>query len=71
LSSLARFAIALAGFVLGMISGPIGAVDRTQLAVIVNTWDPLSEPIGAYYAERRGLLFQNIIRIGFLPTMTR
>jgi uncharacterized protein (TIGR03790 family) len=43
------------------------ALDRRQVAVVVNTWDPLSKAIGEYYAERRGILFQNIIRIGFKP----
>ena len=43
------------------------ALDRTQLAVIINTWDPLSVQIGEYYAEQRSILFQNIIRIGFSP----
>jgi len=43
------------------------ALDRTQLAVIINTWDPLSVQIGEYYAEKRSILFQNIIRIGFSP----
>ena len=43
------------------------ALDRTQLGVIVNTWDPLSVEIGKYYAAQRGILFQNIIRVGFAP----
>ncbi len=43
------------------------ALDRAQLAVIVNTWDPLSVEIGKYYAAQRGILFQNIIKVGFPP----
>ncbi|MDB5809283.1 MAG: hypothetical protein JWN94_1405 [Betaproteobacteria bacterium] len=41
------------------------ALDRTQLAVIINTRDPLSVRIGEYYAAQRQILFQNIIRVGF------
>jgi uncharacterized protein (TIGR03790 family) len=50
------------------------ALDNTQLAVIVNTRDPLSVAIGDYYAERRKILFQNIIKVSFTPgeaTLTR
>lgn len=50
------------------------ALDRTQIGVIVNTRDPLSVAIGDYYAERRRILFQNIIKVGFTPgqaTLTR
>jgi len=50
------------------------ALDNTQLAVIVNTRDPLSVAIGDYYAERRQILFQNIIKVSFTPghtTLTR
>ena len=43
------------------------ALDHTRLAVIINTRDPLSVQIGEYYAAQRGILFQNIIRIGFAP----
>jgi len=50
------------------------ALDNTQLAVIVNTRDPLSVAIGDYYAEQRRILFQNVIKVGFTPgkaTLTR
>lgn len=53
---------------------PAQALDRTQLAVIVNTRDPLSVEIGDYYAKRRRISFQNIIKVGFPPgrtTLTR
>ena len=46
---------------------PARALDRTQLAVIVNTRDPLSVEIGEYYAKRRRISFQNIIKADF-PT---
>ena len=46
---------------------PAFALDHTQLAVIVNTWDPLSVEIGRYYAAQRGIPFQNFIKIGFRP----
>lgn len=46
---------------------PALALDRTQLALIVNTRDPLSVEIGKYYAAQRGISFQNVIRIGFAP----
>jgi uncharacterized protein (TIGR03790 family) len=46
---------------------PARALDHTQLAVIINTRDPLSVEIGEYYAAQRRILFQNIIRVGFTP----
>ncbi len=46
------------------------ALDHTQLAVIINTWDPLSVQIGEYYAAQRRILFQNIIKVGFPPGKT-
>jgi uncharacterized protein (TIGR03790 family) len=46
------------------------ALDGRQLAVIVNTWDPLSVEIGKYYAAQREIVFQNIIKVGFSPTRT-
>lgn len=50
------------------------ALDPTQIAIIVNTRDPLSVAIGDYYAERRGVIFQNIIKVAMTPgqaTLTR
>ena len=41
---------------------PARALDRTQLAVIVNTFDPLSVRIGDYYAARQRISFQNVIK---------
>ena len=43
------------------------ALDGRQLAIVVNTWDPLSVEIGKYYSAQRGISFQNVIRIGFKP----
>jgi uncharacterized protein (TIGR03790 family) len=40
------------------------------LAVIVNTSDPLSVQIGQYYAARRHIIFQNIIKVAFAPGST-
>jgi hypothetical protein len=46
---------------------PVRALDRTQLAVIVNTSDPLSVQIGDYYAAKRRISFQNLIKVSFAP----
>jgi len=46
---------------------PARALDHTQLAVIINTQDPLSVQIGEYYAAKRSILFQNLIRVA-IPT---
>ena len=46
------------------------ALDHRQLAVVVNTQDPLSIQIGDYYAAQRGILFQNVIKVGFPPGRT-
>ena len=43
------------------------ALDHNQLAVIINTRDPLSVKIGEYYAEQRSIFFQNVIKISFTP----
>ena len=50
-----------------VLSHPALALDRNQLAIIVNTRDPLSVKIGDYYAERRSIFFQNVIKISFTP----
>jgi uncharacterized protein (TIGR03790 family) len=51
-------------------AGPARALDPTQLAVIINTSDPLSIQIGDYYAARRRIPLQNVIRISFPPGRT-
>ena len=52
------------------VSAPAHALDRSQLAVIINTRDPLSVAIGEYYAAKRSLSFQNIIKVEFNPGAT-
>src|SRR5437867_10044409 len=54
-------------FCLCVLPVPARALDRTQLAVIVNTLDPLSVRIGEYYAARRRISFQNFIKVSFPP----
>ena len=49
---------------------PALALERSQLALIINTADPLSAEIGKYYAARRRILFQNVIRVEFPPGRT-
>ena len=66
-SSLTRLILCI---ILGMVTlAPMvaKALDHTQVAVIINTRDPLSVQIGEYYAAQRRISFQNIIRIGFPP----
>lgn len=46
------------------------ALDHTQLAVIINVADPLSVQIGNYYALRRRIPAQNIIKVEFKPRIT-
>ncbi len=52
------------------ISPPARALDRSQLALIVNLSDPLSVEIGKYYAARRQILFSNVIKVEFPPGRT-
>ena len=47
---------------------PAAALDGRQLALIVNTSDPLSVQIGDYYAEQRRIVFSNVIRVSFAPS---
>jgi uncharacterized protein (TIGR03790 family) len=49
---------------------PAWTLDHTQLAVVVNTLDPLSVRIGNYYAAQRRIMFQNFIKISFPPGKT-
>src|SRR4051812_42443472 len=49
------------------LAGAAYALDHRQLALVVNTADPLSVAIGEYYAERRAIGFQNVIRVSFPP----
>ena len=69
-----RALLGLAACLGAMLAGPVRALDRSQLAVIVNVLDPLSVQIGEYYAERRRIIFQNFIKVSFAPdkaTLTR
>jgi uncharacterized protein (TIGR03790 family) len=45
-------------------------LDHRQLALVVNTLDPLSVAIGEYYAARRAIVFSNVIRVAFDPAAT-
>lgn len=56
--------IAIAG---GLPPATAHAIDRTQLAVVVNTDDPLSVRIGEYFADRRQIPFWNFIKVRFPP----
>src|SRR4051812_13771084 len=66
-SRTARILLCVALALAALVPSAAQALDRTQLAVIINTRDPLSVQIGEYYAAQRRLLFQNIIRVGFTP----
>lgn len=60
----ARFARSVGAVLLATVATlPAHALDVKHLAVIINTADPLSIQIGEYYAARRRVSFQNIIRI--------
>lgn len=57
-----------ASFLLACLAAPsAAALDHSQLAVVINTRDPLSVRIGETYAKRRRLSFQNIVRVEFTP----
>jgi len=49
---------------------PARPLDRTQLALVVNTRDALSVKIGEYYAAQRRILFQHVIKVDFPPGRT-
>jgi len=72
-----KLALATVGFfccIGSTLTRPAQALDAPGLAIIVNTQDPLSVRIGEYYAARRRILFQNIIKVSFTPddpVMTR
>jgi uncharacterized protein (TIGR03790 family) len=46
---------------------PAWALDHRELALVVNTLDPLSVEIGKYYARKRKIDFQNVVRVAFEP----
>lgn len=68
--SAARLVICVAVCIAALLPPPAQALDHRQLAVIINTRDPLSVQIGEYYAARRRISFQNVIRVGFPPGNT-
>lgn len=65
--AVARAILCLAFWLAALLPWPARALDRTELAVIVNTLDPLSVQIGEYYARQRQISFQNIIKVSFAP----
>jgi uncharacterized protein (TIGR03790 family) len=70
----ARIVVAFAVGAAVLLPSMAGALDHTQLAVIINTADPLSVRIGEYYTAQRRISFQDIIRVEFPPgktTLTR
>jgi uncharacterized protein (TIGR03790 family) len=46
-------------------SESLGPLNATQLALVINTADPLSVKIGDYYAKRRHIPSANIVRVHF------
>ena len=46
---------------------PWVGIDRTTVAVVINTADPLSVAVGEYYAHERRLPSGNVIRVSFAP----
>ena len=62
-----RVAVCVFAALAALLALPARALDGAQLAIVVNTLDPLSVRIGDYYAARRHILFQNIIRVEIPP----
>lgn len=59
-----------AAFAACLLAAPLPAaraLDGRQLALVVNTSDPLSVEIGRYYAARRAISFQNVVKVDFPP----
>lgn len=61
------FVVLLALCVAALLPEPCRALGRPELAVVINTSDPLSVAIGDYYTAARGILFSNVIRVSFPP----
>lgn len=54
--------------ILGLLfAGSTLALDQRHLAIVINTEDPVSVQIGEYYAMKRAITFQNVIRVSFSP----
>lgn len=59
-----RIAVAIAAGALAAVTArPVFAQSPANVAVVINEASPASERIGLYYAEKRGLPEENIIRI--------
>ncbi len=67
---LARVVVCLGVCLVAMLPPSARALDNQQLALVVNVSDPLSVEIGKYYAARRGITFQNVIKLSFPPGRT-
>jgi uncharacterized protein (TIGR03790 family) len=65
-----RVAVWGCAFFCAVLPLPARPLDRTQLALIVNTRDALSVKIGQYYAAQRRILFQHVIKVAFPPGRT-
>ena len=49
------------------LAGSAAAIDQRDLALLINSADPLSVEIGEYYAQKRAITFQNVVRVSFAP----
>lgn len=69
-----RGVVWLVAFLSGLSPAAAQAIDRTQLAVVVNSQDSLSVRIGEYFVGRRRIPLRNVLRVRFPPgrsVMTR
>jgi uncharacterized protein (TIGR03790 family) len=62
-----RLAWATAVFLSVLTARPAGALDATDLAVVINSDDPLSVAVGAYYATARHVPAANIVHVHLDP----
>jgi len=72
--TLRRHIVRIIAYIAMLVPSAASAIDRTQLAVVVNANDPLSVVIGNYYAGQRRIPFWNVVKVRFPPgsaTMTR
>ena len=70
LQAFRRIAVYTAVSILGCTvaaAGPSAGLRSTDLALVVNTADPLSVAIGAYYAQKRRIPTANIAQVSFDP----
>jgi len=52
---------------LALVAQPASALGASELAVVINTADPLSVAIGDYYAQARHIDSANVVRVRFDP----